>query len=251
MPKGSVRRAAVTVDPAIAGNPVVAAKVDEMDKTGKVQFSSSDFADFAKKGEPEKTKEEALNETSRVPVNMDGNSDKLTGIGQISTPGELGADKKIVEITPVDKSNFIQAIVTGERFISSFSLFGGKITGKFRSRRQDEAVAVFNYMAKQLSSGSLRSGAEQIVQVRYMLFACQLAELNGKQFSEMESPLNETVAKEGVQPPGWMNMIEYFAAWPEGLVTALFDQLCEFEAKYWTMVNNAKDQNFWKPEESS
>jgi hypothetical protein len=251
MPKGSVKRAAVTVDPAIAGNPVVAAKVDEMDKTGKVQFSSSDFADFAKKGEPEKTKEEMLNETSKVPANTEGNPDKLTGIGMMPTPGELGMEQKTVEITPADKNNFIQALVTGERFTSSFSLFGGKVTGKFRSRRQDEAIAIFNQMSKQLSSGTLRSGAEQVVQVRYMLFACQLAELNGKAFAEMEHPLNETVTADGVQPPGWSRMMDHFALWPEGLITALFNQLNEFEAKYWTMVNNAKDQNFWKPEESS
>lgn len=249
--KPTVKRA-MSVSPDVASNPVVAAKVEEMDQRGAVSFSSSDFADFAKGKEADKPKEDPMATTSKVPVNTDGNQDKLTSLGKTPTPGELDTTKLVVEVTPDDKAEFLQALVTGNRFTSEFTVFAGKVRGTFRSRRQNEAIAIFNQMAKELNNGALRSGAEQVARIRYMLLSCQLAELNGTKFEEMEEPLNDTVGNDGkVTPPAWTGKASYFEALPEGLVTALFNQLCEFEAKYWTMVNNAKDQNFWKPEKSS
>lgn len=249
--KGTVKKA-IIVSPDVADNPVVAAKVNEMDQQGSVTFSSADFADFAKGKEAAKPKEDPMATTSSIPVNTDGNEDRLTSLGKTSTPGELDTSKLTVTVTPNDKAEFLQALVTGGRFSSEFTMFNGKIRGVFRSRRQNEAIAIFNQMAKELSKGDLRSGAEQVARIRYMLLSCQLAELNGTKFEEAQEPLNDLVGNDGkVTPPTWLGKASYFESLPEGLVTALFTQLCEFEAKYWTMVNNAKDQNFWKPEKSS
>lgn len=246
--KGSVKKA-VSVSPEAAANPVVAAKIDELNELGSVSFSGSDFADFNK---PEKPKEDPMSASSTVPVNTEGNDDKLLSLGKTPSPGEVDTSKLKITVSPEDKANFLQAIVTGCRFSSSYRVFGGGVTCTFRSRRQDEAIAIFNRMAKELSTGALRSGAEQVAHIRYMLLACQLSELNGVKFDEMAAPLNETVDNDGkVTPPGWTGKAAYFEGLPEGLVTALFGQLCEFESKYWTMVNNAQDQNFWKPEKSS
>ena len=74
--KGTVKKA-MTVSPDIADNPVVAAKMTEMDQKGAVSFSSADFADFAKGKETDKPKEDLMSVDSKIPVNMGENEDKL------------------------------------------------------------------------------------------------------------------------------------------------------------------------------
>ena len=258
--KSSVRRfEPVAIDQSkAAANPILATKAEELKRTGGVSFSSADLADFSKgkAAEAEKPAGAAMAESTELDVKPRAKEDPLLKIGGQEVPSGIAthpAEAAVkIKISPAEKEEFIEALVTGDRLVLPFSIFGGKVAGHMRSRRQDEAVAVFNMMASDLSSKSVRSGAEQVLRVRFMLLACQLAELNGRQFAELAQPLGETVGTDGkVQPPGWMWQLDYFASLPEGMVTALFDQLKDFETKYWTMVNNAGDQNFWKPGESS
>ena len=256
MAKSSVKKAPVEISSeAAAANPLLAAKAAEMQKTGAISLSSADLADFSKSEKPRPPGEEMQQDTV-VDARPRAKEDPLLKIAGQSVPSGIAthADSEAAKIviSPAEKEAFLEALVTGDRLVLPFSMFGGRVAGKMRSRKQDEAVAVFNMMAKDLASSSVRSGAEQVLRTRFILLACQLEELNGTTFEELAKPLNETVGKGGtVVPPGWTGQLEYFESLSEGMVTALFDRLRDFETKYWAMVANAGDQNFWKPGESS
>jgi hypothetical protein len=77
--------------------------------------------------------------------------------------------------------------------------------------------------------------------------------LNGLEFPILAKPLLRVVTKPGDEDndPAWVDQVAVWADKDEGLVTAIFEEIKLFEIKYWTMVSNAKNQNFWKPAAST
>ena len=166
-----------------------------------------------------------------------------------------------VELTPEDKDAFIDAMVAGTRFERPFELFGGRVRGIFRSRTSAESVAILKELGRQWVARKYMTESEYSTLLRWSMIKAQLKELNGVQYAEMQEPLsamsrarksdNGSISEE-IEAPAWFDEMQVqFGSKDEGLYTAVYREAREFERKYWALVSHAKDQNFWKPSQST
>jgi hypothetical protein len=165
-------------------------------------------------------------------------------------------DVETVTITASDKLKFQDCMVDNGRFTKTFTMFNGKVTGEFRARKSSETRAILLEVNRLVEKNKL-SVMEHATKLRHALLHFQLSELNGLIRPEVASPLRsvETFdisdSKIKIIPPVWLSHMDVaFDNMSEGLANALYSELRRFEKVYWAMVNSAKDQNFWKPEDS-
>lgn len=234
---------------------------------GKVDLSAKDVAEFAT---PKQEKREEVSGDVKAKVPEDAKKDPMVNAGADAEPGQA-VDKNVEEnplepqpledkysalpnevvVTDKDRELFLAALVSGERFVLPFSIFGGKVTGKFRSRSQAESNGIAARINNETRQGAIGTGMEYSTRIRNMLLAAQLAEMNGVAYEPMKMPYLATKDGETTKEPGWLAQADQWAQMNEGLVSALYHQLQLFERKYWVMVNSADDQNFWNPAEST
>lgn len=152
-----------------------------------------------------------------------------------------------VRITSDDKLAFLKAIATGERYVSTVSLFGGKVKVKFRSRSVGETEAIIAYMHRNGMAGKFITKADVSDTSLAALLVAQVAELNDVAYPEMKKPLKYTETLDGIKEPAWVEDMDMWLSKPEALLAALGEALVEFEAKYWHMVGASRLENFWNP----
>jgi hypothetical protein len=240
----------------------------EVETTGKLEVSSADVAAFEKAEEKRQPVEGDVKvEASQQPAN-----DPVLQQAAKAEPGksidEQSADSrdkhkmavdlsnattlpKLVTITDDDRAAFLEAIVTGERFKLPFTLFNGKIKGVIRSRKQAESHAILSRLSQELRDQSIVNEMDYAVRLRNMLLVTQVDELQDTAYAEMKEPYMAVKDGEKLTDPGWIGQMRAWEIQPEGLVTAVYKELQKFEQKYWTMVENADDQDFWNPAEST
>lgn len=185
-----------------------------------------------------------------------GNSIAEQGTAASSAGSDIANSESLFtteEITIEDKDReaFISSLLTGDRFIRQFSLFGGAVSGKLRCRSAKESEAIAAWVNKGIKDGRYASTLEYSVGVRNALLAAQVMELNGVAYAELETPLLATSSKGVVTEPGWLASADAWSDKPEPLVAGVYDELRLFEKMYWTLVAHASDQNFWHPVEST
>lgn len=169
--------------------------------------------------------------------------------------GDLTASRYLVKsvvIEPGVKAAFIDAMISGKRFELPFELFGGKVSGVLRGRSQNESLAILNRLNREVADNAINNGLEYATRLRNMLLATQVKAIGNDVYPELKAPLMTLV--EGptrTTPPGWLDQVAVWENKPEGLTSALYQKLVEFEQTYWTMVDSAGDQNFWNPAEST
>lgn len=155
-----------------------------------------------------------------------------------------------LEITPENKANFIEAMLTGERYKETYNIFGGKVSLTIRSRTTAETNALYSYIRHQLA----KSQDTAVViegDLTYIPLVAQVEELNGTSFPEMKAPLTFESSAGVETTPGWL---PDFVAWknkPEGLTSAIISCVQLFEYKYWLMVKEANNKNFWNTDTST
>lgn len=160
-----------------------------------------------------------------------------------------------VDITEDDREAFLKAIVTGERYERPFSLFGGKLTGTFRCRKIAESDGIIAWLSHCVNKGKADARIEYLTLMRNAMLAAQVKSLRGmvsEDFPELKEPYGPTRVADGdkgdrIEAPGWVAMAESWGSRPEALVTALHNELQLFEKRYWAMVMDAGNQNFWNP----
>ena len=193
--------------------------------------------------------------TVTTPVPEEAKSDTFTRAGVTSdlhqgmTPSFL---QDQVEITEDDRNAFLHAIVTGERYERPFTLFGGKLSGVFRCRKIAESDGIIAWLSHCVNYGKADARIEYLTLMRNAVLAAQVKSLRGmisEDFPELKGPYGPTRSEDGksVEPPGWVAMAESWGSRPEALVTALHNELQLFEKRYWAMVMDAANQNFWNP----
>lgn len=165
-------------------------------------------------------------------------------------------DVEAVTITAEDKRKFQDCLIDNTRFTKTFTFFNGKVTATYRNRKNNETRAILVEITKYASDNKL-SVMEHSAKLRHALLHFQLAELNGVERPEVEAPLksietfDKNTGKVVIVPPKWIeHMDAVFDGMSEGLTNVLYNGLRTFEKIYWSMVNSAKDQNFWNPEDS-
>lgn len=158
--------------------------------------------------------------------------------------------KEELEITPEEKDAFVESLLTGKRHYQTYTIFGDRIRVTVRNRTIAETQAMYSYMrhmlTKDASALAMLEG-----DMSYILLAAQIEEINGVKYPEMQEPLNFVETGGKVQDPGWLSCLQAWKSKPEGLTNALINRVQLFEYKYWTMVSEASNQNFWNPEPST
>lgn len=160
-----------------------------------------------------------------------------------------------VDITQEDRDAFLRAIVTGGRYERSFSLFGGKLTGTFRCRKITESDGIIAWLSHCVNNRKADARIEYLTLMRNAMLAAQVKNLRGivsEDFPELKEPYGPTRVADGdkgdrIVEPGWVAAAESWGNRPEALVTALHNELQLFERRYWAMVMDAGNQNFWNP----
>lgn len=175
--------------------------------------------------------------------------------------------EETIDISQADREAFLQSLITGERYERSFSLFGGKLTGTFRSRLIKESDGIVAWLQHLVNTGKIDARVVYLTMVRNAALATQVKSLRGminEDFEELAKPLapvNHTVKttdKDGkdvydvkTDEPGWVKAADAWGERPEALVTAIHVELQKFEKRYWAMIKEAPNQNFWSPAAST
>lgn len=219
---------------------------------GKVKSMSITGADLAagdaEKHEPTKgTVEAPVPDEAKKDVFADANA--MSDLHQGMAPSFL---EEKIDITEEDRDAFLQAIVTGDRYERSFSLFGGKLTGTFRCRKIAESDGIIAWITHCVNSKKIDVRIDYLTLMRNALLVAQVKSLRGlinEDFPEMAQPYSPTRSADGktLVDPGWVAAADAWGARPEALVTALHNELQRFEKRYWAMVVDAANQNFWNP----
>jgi hypothetical protein len=237
----------------------------------KGSLSSADLGGFQPREaglEEEEAKENggSLDTTDIADVPEDAKNDVVMKVGSsIDTsdavmqalqndPAGVLFERGKVELTPADKTAFLEALVSDDRFELPFSLFDGKLTGVFRSRLNCETRAILNEMRRQLSAGDIPTEIEYTTRFRHALLRFHLKELNGEEYKIPEVLGAVVTSEDGekkVTPPPWVEEAHTFFKGHEAKTAALYNALCVFEGKYWTLVENANNQDFWQTEDST
>lgn len=171
------------------------------------------------------------------------------GFSDIQTIDLNQYSKNALEITAQEKIAFIEAMISGERYTQQFMLFGGRISLTVRSRTSAETHALYAYLRYRLAH---RDEHLDVVEgdVAYMPLVSQVEELNGVKFHEMKAPLTYE-ERDGVDiEPGWLEDFKTWKQRPEGLTSAIISCIQLFEYKYWIMVKEANNKNFWNTDTS-
>lgn len=169
-----------------------------------------------------------------------------------NSPGQsLLSSKREVTITDEDKSNFIQAVVTGTRYKGTAYLYGGRIRVKFRSRSVEETDAILSFIHRNGILGKFVTQADIKDATLAALLVAQVEELSDVAYPEMKAPLKYVETPTGVEDPAWIKDMDMWKKKPEHLVMAIGDALVDFESKYWKMIQESRNENFWGPGEST
>ena len=164
-----------------------------------------------------------------------------------------------IDITEEDREAFLRAIVSGDRYERPFSLFGGKLSGVFRCRSIAESDGIIAWLSYCVNHGKADARIEYLTLMRNAILATQVKSLRGmvsEDFPELKEPYGPTRVADGdkgdrIVEPGWVAMAKSWGNRPEALVTAIHNELQMFERRYWAMVMDAGNQNFWNPAAST
>jgi len=233
---------------------------------GNVNLSSADVADFGKSEAREETKGDIV-----APVPKEAENDTMINKAASGEPGQelnenvrrTAEDEKAardpsgscyaalpeaITLTQRERDAFLDTLISGDRFTLPFTIFNDRVTGTFRCRSQKESQAIITQVNRECREEKVTSPLDYSTRLRNMLLAAQVAELNGDAFPPLKEPLVRTVEGEDkITPAGWLEQVALWESKNEGLVSAIYHELQLFERKYWTMVNNANDQDFWNP----
>ena len=219
-------------------------------KIGSVRVTGADLAGGSsseKHGATKGTVEAPVPEEAKKDVFADANA--MSDLHQGMTPSFL---QEKIDITEEDREAFLQALVTGDRYERSFSLFGGKLTGVFRCRKIAESDGIIAWISHCINSKKIDARIDYLTLMRNAVLAAQVKSLRGlvsEDFPELPTPYAPTRSEDGktLVEPGWVSAAKAWGERPEALVTALHDELQRFEQRYWAMVMDAGNQNFWSP----
>ena len=162
---------------------------------------------------------------------------------------DIKADMAVV--TQNHKDAFIESVITGKRYVEYFSLFNGKVTLKIRARSVQETDAISAYARRMIATDKVKVDYEYSALMRKLLALAQVEEMNGVKNPPMEAPLFFEETEEGINPPAWEKRLKVWGDKPEAILIAVVRCILEFEARYWHMIRNVKDENFWQPGEST
>lgn len=222
---------------------------------GKVGSVNVTGADLAPDGQDAKTEDGPKAGTVAADVPKEAKSDPFAEAGAAADIHHdmvptYTADK--IDITEEDRNAFLRALVTGDRYERPFSLFGGRLTGVMRCRSIAESDGIIAWLSHCVNEKKVDLRVNYMTFMRNALLAAQVKSLRGmisEDFPELPTPYGPTRSADGkaVTEPGWVELADSWGKRSEALVTALHSELQRFEQRYWAMIMDANNQNFWSP----
>ena len=155
------------------------------------------------------------------------------------------------KVTPSDKLEFLNALFGGKRMRLQFSFFGGKLTCTIRSRTQRESDAIFRTIRRDLVDPE-KSSYDIISRTAALYYtACQVDMINGTSYPEFEEPMYFENSNGIETPPAWMKTVDLFRNMSHAVIDSLGIAVTIFEYKYLVMLNESRNENFWKTDSST
>jgi len=168
----------------------------------------------------------------------------------------INIDYDTVEITEDDKNSFIDSLIDNTRYTRQFSIFNGNVYGTIQSRTADETKALIHEAQRRVRTAEVLSDADYSAIFRKAVLRFQIKSLNGVEFPVVQEPLlaqynfSTVLSENPVTPPKWFEEAnQFWGAKQCGYVTAVYAEVMKFEFKYWTLVENSANQDFWHPED--
>ena len=195
-----------------------------------------------------------VGDSADVPEHLKSDSALKSAAGgatRYDPDGSLAGLMEKVDILPEHRDRFIDSVVTGERYFEDFSLMGGRFSLRIRSRSSEETDAIGSYLRVMVNKGDVRTDNEYSSLLRKLMCIAQVDRMNGVVFPPMEAPLMYEETATGRTPPAWEPRISFWASKPDAMVVMAVRCIMEFEARYWTMIRNVDDENFWLTGEST
>lgn len=221
----------------------------ESSEYGQAVLSAFKEADDEERAEAKKAAEEAkarMEAASTIDVKKHSAGDGLLALAS----GTAGAAEKAT-ITKQNKDDFCSCLISNSRYTEKFSLFGGKVSLTIRSRTLEETDSIEAYLRWMAATGGVYTAADYSNLARNILLAAQVQEMNGVSYPELKGPMRMTEVDGKREPPGWLPQLETWGKMADAVALAVIRCVVEFEARYWFMVENAKDANFWLHGEST
>lgn len=175
-----------------------------------------------------------------------------------ATQADPKAGSRSIEVTDAEKEVFFKCVLSGDRYRETVSLFNGNLNVTFRSRSSLESEAVDAFLRRRVANGLIETQSSYSDGLRCCLLAACVEEVNGEKFPTLTEAgggesdgmfYHET--KEGLDSPKWLWLYDKWRDKPELISAAIIDSFFDFEAKYWLMISNSKNSNFWIPGEPS
>ena len=202
-------------------------------------------------GDPVQEEQQEHEQVSSSPDTLEGiEATPDESMHRASILGKLVGSQNVV-VSKQNKEDFLNAIITGDRYTEEVTLFGGKLFVRLRCRSVDETKAIMSYLRHEMAAGNVKSDLEYTSTLRTLMIIAQVQEINGVEYPEMEKPLYFTEKDDKEVPPAWAAKIESWEKKPEAIQSAIGVALSEFEGRYWKMIEASADVNFWNPGEST
>lgn len=181
-------------------------------------------------------------------INLEEYVDKDHIINTIKGKSEVA---KKIKISKEQKDQFCTSLIENSRYTEIFELFGGKFTVEIRSRTLEETQAIEDYLRYIVSTGQISEIHEYTAFTQRALLTAQVSKINGVAYETLKLPLHQVESENGKSEPGWLEQTKMWLSKPDALSAVIIQCIIEFEARYWFMVANAHDTNFWLHGEST
>jgi len=243
---------------------ILKAKLEKAKQSGSLALSSADVIADVNPEQKDPATVTPVTGPVKVPVPEEAQKDVIMNTAADGDPGKAlfnataqdivsgtPLDQLMIEITDDDRNPFIDAIVNNARYVRTFSLYGGRLTGKFRSRTQSESMAVLAHLNMLLRRKEIVEQLQYATLLRAAVLAAQVAEFNDVVYPELMVPLYWMRKDKDDIKPKWIDQMDDWMSKQDAIVTAVYDELQIFERKYWSMTRSAPESNFWPPAQST
>lgn len=161
------------------------------------------------------------------------------------------ATLETVTVSDEDRAAFLDALITGKRYCRPFELYNGQLRGVLRCRSAEESEAIAAWVSAGIREKRYGTAVDYSLELRNILLAAQVKSIGATEYPTLALPLRRTQAGDKVTPPGWLDQMTQWSTVPEVILGAVYEAIRAFERKYWTMIDNAANQDFWSPVRST
>jgi len=157
---------------------------------------------------------------------------------------EINVSIKDINVTDVEKEQFLKAVMTNKPFTAIDSMFDGQFRVKFKSLSIEEAQDVFTQLRRDQLNQEIVTDANYMMALTNYRLGLAITEFN-------DEPYNEKVNKASYKPKDEHDSYvkqraSEFLQWPVFKLSALAEAFKAFEEKLLYLTKEIQTPNFWK-----